>query len=85
MNITYNGHDYSVTVTRGGDVVHIYATGADGIERLVADAEKDSAVEQVFASYITPEDGCVSVECPSSLYWENAEAIATWLIDGLYF
>jgi hypothetical protein len=84
FTIQVDGHEYSVWSTHGGDVIRVFAIDATGTEVIVADAERDTAVEQVFASYfINGGEDMESVEVPQELYWKNdSKALAEWLVAG---
>jgi hypothetical protein len=79
--IIVNGHRYDVYASHNNDVLRVYAGTT-----LVADAERDTAVEQVFATYFANDgEDQHDVEVPRELYWKNdPRALAEWIVAGLY-
>lgn len=50
---TLDGHDYTFTTKAEGDVIRVFDSNCN----LIADAEFDHGVEQIYYSLITPENG----------------------------
>lgn len=79
--VIVNGHRYDVYASDNNDVLRVYAG-----KTLVADAERDTAVEQVFATYFANDgEDQHDVEVPQELYWKNdPRALAEWLVAGFF-
>lgn len=75
--IAVDGIDYGVEI-KNADVVFVY----DSEGQMVASAEKDHAVEQIFCRWYTAEEGCVRDEIgPRDLFDEqNLLDVARWLV-----
>jgi hypothetical protein len=81
FSVFANGIEYQVLVAHNGDVMWIDAVNSEGDTVRVADAERDTAVEQLFVTYFG-EDESQDVDGPSELYWKNdPRATAEWIVN----
>jgi hypothetical protein len=76
-----NGYRYDVYASYPNNEVRVYAN-----DTLVATAKRDTAVEQVFATYFANDgEDQHDVEVPQELYWKNdPRALAEWLVAGFF-
>jgi hypothetical protein len=81
FDVYTDGCRYQVHVKCNGDVLWIYAVNSEGETVRVADAERDTAVEQLFVTYFGSDES-QDVDGPSELYWKNdPRATAEWIVN----